>query len=97
MLLIQPAIDISENGFKIGKSLANSLSNNWNKIKHDPEIRNIFFNPQTNRTYVENDVIKMPKLAKTLRLISEDPESFYKGALSGLIVAEINNNGGIIK
>lgn len=83
-----------ENGFKLGKSLAIALVQRREYIFKDPQMNKIFFNPVTNQSYVENDIIKMPHLARTLRMISEDPEDFYKGPLSGLMVAEINQNGG---
>jgi len=38
----------------------------------------------------------MPKLAKTLERISDDPEDFYTGKLAEDIVREIKEGGGII-
>ncbi len=44
----------------------------------------------------EGDTIVNPKLAKTLREIQKDPESFYSGKLAKKIAADFKNNGGII-
>ena len=38
----------------------------------------------------------MPKFAKTLEIIRDDPESFYKGSLANDIVKDIIVGGGII-
>ncbi len=54
----------------------------------------IFINNKTNQTYKENEIITMPKLAKTLKIISEENvTAFYNGSLTQLIVDEINENG----
>lgn len=41
-------------------------------------------------------VLKLPKLARTLETIRDDPESFYTGDLAKEIVKDIQDNGGII-
>ena len=38
----------------------------------------------------------MPKFAKTLEIIRDDPDSFYTGNLAKDIVKDIQENGGII-
>ena len=56
----------------------------------------MFINPKTNRVYKEKDIIKLPKLGKTLSYISErGPDVFYNGFLTGLIVSELNDFGSI--
>ena len=41
-------------------------------------------------------VLKMPKFAKTLEKIRDDPGSFYNGSLAQDIVKDIQDGGGII-
>ena len=41
-------------------------------------------------------VLKMPKFARTLEIIRDDPESFYNGSLAEDIVKDVQENGGII-
>ena len=41
-------------------------------------------------------VLKMPKFARTLEIIRDNPESFYNGELASDIVKDIQENGGII-
>lgn len=38
----------------------------------------------------------MPKFAKTLEIIRDDPESFYNGSLAKDIVKDIKDGGGIV-
>ena len=54
-------------------------------------------NKTTNELYGAGDVMKRPKLARTLRKIAEQgPEVFYTGTLADQIVKEIQDRGGII-
>ena len=41
----------------------------------------------------EGDLLKNPKLARTLRRIAEDPMSFYNGSLAREIIDDINDRG----
>ena len=41
-------------------------------------------------------MLRMPRLAKTLEIIRDDPDSFYTGSLSKEIAKEIQSAGGII-
>lgn len=63
-------------------------------IKQNPGLTEIFINPDTDSVYKFNDFIKLPKLAHTLRVISEKGYAeFYRGQLAETIVNEINKNG----
>lgn len=42
------------------------------------------------------DKIKLPKLAETLAIISENPEALYNGPLTAGFVKDIQDDGGII-
>lgn len=39
------------------------------------------------------DIVKMTKLAQTLRTLADDPDSFYTGALAKQIVSDIQQAG----
>lgn len=46
-----------------------------------------------------NETIKLPKLAKTLRIIAQSPkmaDEFYKGSLTKAFIEDIKTGGGII-
>ena len=94
--LIQPTIDLCTNGFKISKALAGALSDKEQLIKKNSMLSQMFINPYTNSVYKMGDIIRLPQFAKTLKYISESDSDdvFYNGLLSGLVVSEVNKNGG---
>ena len=92
--LFEPAINLCTNGVKVTKILSNAIAENEKDIRNSPELSRIYVDPITNRLYHANDVIKMPNLAKTLKIISEKgSDAFYNGELSKVIVQENNQNG----
>ena len=92
--LFEPTIALCENGFKISRSLSSALAQYNTKILNNHPLARVFIDPATNKTYKENDTVRMPELARTLRRISEYPEDFYNGELAKQMVVEINQNGG---
>lgn len=92
--LFEPAINLCNNGIRVTKILSNAIAENESDIRSSAELSSIYIDPLTNRLYHENDVIKMPNLAKTLKIISENgSDAFYNGELSKVIVQENNQNG----
>ena len=95
--LFEPAIKLCTNGIIVTKVLSNAIAENRDDIRNSPELSSIYINPLTNEFYKENDIIKMPSLAKTLKIISEKGSgAFYNGELSKIIVQENNDNGNLI-
>ncbi len=64
-------------------------------IRKNIELSNIYVNKTSNKIYKQDDIIFMPKLARTLEIISEkNITAFYHdGELTRLIIEEINENG----
>lgn len=92
--LFQPAIAMCRNGFRASKILARVIAKSENEIRSNVALSKIFVNSVTNETYKENELIKMPNLANTLELISENNiTAFYNSKLTKLMVREINQNG----
>lgn len=56
----------------------------------------MFINPETGDVFQEGDILKRPQLAKTLRLLQQDPDALYTGQLAPKLVADIKKFGGII-
>ncbi|MCR8561815.1 gamma-glutamyltransferase [Mucilaginibacter sp. BJC16-A38] len=92
--LVQPAIDLARNGFKISKRLAGSL--NW----IGPQFRKLnpgkaYFLKDTK--WEEGDLLVQEDLAKTLELIRDKGrDGFYSGKVADEIVAEMKSGKGII-
>jgi gamma-glutamyltranspeptidase/glutathione hydrolase len=92
--LVQPAIDLARNGFKISKRLASALNYGRDKF--------IRLNP--GKTYLlkeggwkEGDLLVQEDLAKTLELIRDKGrDGFYAGTVADELVAEMKNGGGLI-
>ncbi|XP_031570431.1 glutathione hydrolase 1 proenzyme-like [Actinia tenebrosa] len=92
--LIQPAIDLATNGFKIGKPLHEAIKRKAQLIKNDPGLSDILM--ENGELKSEGDIIKNPELAATLTKIQQDPHSFYNGSLAKDIAKDIKDAGGII-
>ena len=81
-------------GFRVSEALASSIKSSENFIRADIGLSKVFINPINNKIYKENDIVRMPDLAKTLEIISEqNVAAFYNGSLTKTIVNEINENG----
>ena len=92
--LIQPAIDLAENGFAITASEANS----FNELKDEFAALNtsptVFVKQQSWKT---GDTLIQRDLANTLKRIRDNGQKgFYSGATAKLIVAEMQKANGII-
>jgi gamma-glutamyltranspeptidase/glutathione hydrolase len=92
--LVQPAIDIARNGFKITRHLASDLNRAHEEFEK--------LNP--GKTYLlkdggwkEGDLLVQDDLAKTLELIRDNGrDGFYKGVVARQIVEEMKNGNGLI-
>ncbi len=92
--LFQPTINMCRNGFRASKTLAKVIAKSEHLIRANNALANLFINKETNRTYRENEIIRMPNLARTLELISlNNVTAFYNSRLTKHMVNEINQNG----
>lgn len=92
--LIQPAIDLAENGFALTKSQAedlNQFQEDFTRLNTSP-VAFVKFVP-----WKEGDVLVQLNLASTLRRIRDQGEKgFYEGETARLIVEEMQKGKGII-
>ena len=92
--LVQPAIDMARNGFKITKHLATDLNHTSGQFKK--------LNP--GKTYLmkegewqEGDILIQEDLAKTFEQIRDKGrDGFYDGIVADQLVAEMKNGDGLI-
>ncbi len=95
-----PWKELFEENIKIAKSfraekiLVRKLRKNRKFIFSDSGLKKVY--TRKGRLLREGDIVERPNYAETLRIISEDPLSFYTGALSHKIVAAIKARGGIM-
>jgi gamma-glutamyltranspeptidase/glutathione hydrolase len=93
--LLQPAIRLAQNGFKIYKPLASALNEEADDLNKFPASKKIFLNAD-GRPKKEGDLLVQVDLAKTLGVIAKNPESIYTGAIARQIVKAVQAQKGIL-
>ena len=92
--LIQPAIDLAEQGFAITEREASLLNNQMQYFNDHNKVPTVF---QRNTAWKQGDILIQKDLAQTLKLIQKNGEKgFYEGKTAELIVAEMKRGNGII-
>jgi gamma-glutamyltranspeptidase / glutathione hydrolase len=93
-VLVQPAIDLAENGFIISSLQAEDLNQNRENFKSRNKGRTDFVKDSG---WKEGDTLIQKNLAETLKRIRDfGRDGFYKGKTAKLIVKEMKRGGGII-
>lgn len=94
--LVQPSIDMARDGFPFGPSAyyAATRSSVKPRLKADPGLRQLLFNEDGELKKL-GEILYMPKFARTLERIRDNPEDFYFGELARDIVQDIKDGGGI--
>jgi gamma-glutamyltranspeptidase / glutathione hydrolase len=92
--LIQPAIDLAENGFAISAAEARNLNEAQADFKKYNTVAPVFVKETP---WKEGDTLVQKDLAKTLKLIRDNgAKGFYEGETANLIVEEMKRGRGII-
>ena len=92
--VVDPAIILAEKGFLVTSRFASSLELRQDVIQSNPAAREVF--TKKGILYKEGERLVQPDLAKTLRAIAIDPQSFYTGEIAQAIAADMKKNGGLI-
>ncbi|MEZ5893430.1 MAG: gamma-glutamyltransferase [Parvularculaceae bacterium] len=94
--VMAPAIHLAEKGFPVSGALADALGEYNGRFKRDPSTL-AYFSKADGAAYKRGDILVQKDLAKTLKAIAKDGAAgFYDGAVAGLIVSEMEKNGGLI-
>lgn len=92
--LIQPAIDLAEQGFSITEREANLLNHQMQFFDQHNTNKTVF---QKTTPWKQGDILVQKELAATLKLIQkEGAKGFYEGKTAELLVAEMKRGNGII-
>lgn len=95
--VLDPVIELAENGFAIDKTLAKAISDSWGKISRYPDYTYPTYTSDGFTPLVEGDILKNHDLADTMRKIAKDgKEAFYTGEIAQAIVDTIQEAGGYI-
>jgi gamma-glutamyltranspeptidase/glutathione hydrolase len=94
--VLQPAIDLAENGYQLSWTQADILNEYANAFeKYDGSAQ--YFLPEDGEKWKEGDLFVQKDLAATLRRIAWfGRDGFYSGKTADLIVQEMRQQGGII-
>lgn len=91
--LVQPAIDLAENGFELTEKEARGLNSIQDDLKTNNSVTPDFFIGD----WKKNDIIKLKDLAATLTRIRDHGRAgFYEGKTADDLVAEMKRGNGIL-
>ena len=92
--VIQPAIDLAENGFVLSYKNNETNKSTLEKLSKIESTKNIFTND--GKKFEEGDLFVQKDLANTLRLIRDGGRDvFYKGEIAKKLVEESRKHGGL--
>ncbi|XP_066914328.1 glutathione hydrolase 1 proenzyme-like [Clytia hemisphaerica] len=94
--LIQPSIDLAEEGTVIGKHMGKYLkssSSTGAKVKADPGLSELFIDADGNFKSI-GSMVKNVKYAESLRQIQADYDALNTGNLSTIFLEDVNAKGG---
>ncbi len=96
--LFQPAIKLAQNGFPVGKKLAETIRA-YPQMAQMPDVKRYFYHAD-GTPYKEGEILKNPELAATLRTIANGgAKAFYSGPIAQAIVDTVQhapvNKGGM--
>ena len=92
--LIQPAIDLAEQGFAVTQREATLLNNQMDYFHQHNKNKTVF---QKSTPWKQGDLLIQKELAATLKLIQKNgAKGFYEGKTAQLIVDEMKRGNGII-
>jgi gamma-glutamyltranspeptidase/glutathione hydrolase len=93
--VIQPAIDLAENGFVMDYRMVDFVNAYYKRFMIYPSSKKIF--TKNGKKFEENDTLIQRDLANTLRLIRDKGrDGFYEGYVAELIADQAKENGGYI-
>ncbi len=93
--LLQPAIEIAENGFEINRYKENSLGYRYEKFLLFPATKAVF--TKNGEKYHAGDLLVQKDLAETLKRIRDKgTDGFYSGKTAELIAEAMAENNGLI-
>lgn len=90
--LLEPAIELAEEGFVLGEVLPTTLRRREEELRMYRGSRELFF--EDGEPLARGDTLRNPGLAWTLRRIAENgAEAFYEGEVAERIVEDLHGKG----
>lgn len=93
--LVQPAIDLAEEGFPVPPSLARAIANRREVLQRHPASRDLFM--PKGRPLQAGDIFRQPGLGRTLRAIAREGRAgFYAGTVAAELSFKTRAAGGVL-
>jgi gamma-glutamyltranspeptidase/glutathione hydrolase len=93
--LLEPAIDLAEEGFPLSRREVEDLERHGARILRNPAARRVF--TRDGRWPRAGELLVQPELAATLRRVArEGPRGFYRGPVARAIVRAVREAGGVM-
>ncbi len=93
-VVVLPAILYAQDGFAISEHFVEAAELRKEAILTNPDARKVF--ARNGKMYQPGDKLVQRDLARTLREISRNPQSFYTGKIARAIASDMAKNGGLI-
>ena len=94
--VMQPAIDLAENGFAVPAALHLNLRSAAKRLGRNEEANRVYLGG-TGTAPAMGTLFKQPDLAATLKRVKDKGfDGFYKGKTAALIAAEMQRGGGVM-
>lgn len=94
--VIQPAIDLAEQGFEVPAALHLNLRSAAKRLARNDEANRVYLGG-TGTAPAMGSLFKQPDLAATLKRVRDKGfDGFYKGKTAELIAAEMQRGGGVM-
>lgn len=95
--LLKPVIELCKSGSLVSPYLENVFANSEKQIKDEESLREIFINPETNKSFKRGEKIKRLKLAETLEILAEKgANALYGGEIGRKLVEDVRARNGIL-
>lgn len=92
--VVQPAVDLADDGFELSEALAESLARFVGRTEYEASIQAF---SKDGTPYEPGEVLRQPDLAGSLaRIRDQGADGFYKGETARLIAEEMRRGGGLI-
>ena len=94
--VLQPAIELAENGFPVSFAYTRHFTHLKKRFQQYPSTMKTFYKPDGS-IYQPGDVLVQKDLAETLKRIARNGrDGFYQGKTAELLARQMQRNGGLI-
>lgn len=95
--VMQPAIELAENGFKVPPRLAASWARTRDALQKNEGAAQNFLKPDKS-AYTTDEIFRQPRLARVLSEIAKSgTDVFYRGEFADAIARDVSAHGGYIR